>query len=311
MSTIIATPRMTGKQLLQFSKVTAHLIRYPGAFICPAKIHKPKLLTRKETLLTALEKDLSIVRFGDGEMQMTRFAPQREGIHFQKYDPILQERLSSILLQAQSKVLVCYCNAYTLRRDHYVVLDYERNQKDYIRYVSVHRQNDVVVRRRTKMMLMFRYSLASFRSKTSVEILGEATCFFLQHYYEEYTNNILEEIFDLYSKMFRDRRVLIVAPKKPMFSKSFRQLAHSGIIQSPRHIDFLDIPNKDCFDHYDVILGRILSFKSIDAVILQAGPTATVLAWDLATKYGLIAYDVGSLGISMQKAADIHPNLSF
>ena len=304
-------PIMIAKRVLRMSKGAVNILRRPEAIIYPAKIQVPKLLTRNETLSTALERNLSIVRFGDGEMQMTRFAPQGGGIHFQKYDPKLRERLTEILLQTHSKVLVCYCNAYTLYRDHHVVLDYERSQKDYFRYLTIHRQNDVAVRRRTKMMLMFRSMLATFKDKTPLSTLGDATCFFLEHYFEDYVKRSIAAICELYGRMFRNRRVLIVGPERPTFSKSFRQLAHSGIIQSPRHIDFLDIPNRDCFDHYYDILDRILSFQSIDAVIVQAGPTATVLAWDLTTKYGLVAYDVGSLGISLQKAAEIHPGLSF
>jgi len=302
---------MISRQLSRIPQVVTNMLCDPKAIICPNKIQVPKLLTRKDTLLNAFKKTLSIARFGDGEIQMTNFGPERSNIHFQKHDPRLRERLTEILLRAHPNVLVCYYNAYTLYRDHYVVLDYERAQKNYVRYISIHRKNDVAIRRRTKMMLMFRNMLASFRSKTSVKILGDATCFFLQHYFKDYVKKTMQEICDLYSRMFRDRKVLIVAPEKPIFSKSFKQLAHSGIIQSPRHIDFLDIPNKDCFDYYDNILDRILSFKSVDTVILQAGPTATVLAWDLATRHGLIAYDVGSLGISMQKAAEVHPNLIF
>jgi hypothetical protein len=44
----------------------------------------------------------------------------------------------------------------------------------------------------------------------------------------------------------------------------------------------------------------------VEAVFIQAGPTATVLAADLTERKGLLAYDVGSWNISLHKAFLVH-----
>jgi len=101
-----------------------------------------------------------------------------------------------------------------------------------------------------------------------------------------------------------------VAPETPVLGESFRSLVDRGVIRSPKKVDFLSIPERNCFEHYARILEGILKYRHLDAVFLQAGPTATVLASELRAEHGLLAYDVGSLNVSLQKAAAVH-NISF
>jgi len=131
-------------------------------------------------------------------------------------------------------------------------------------------------------------------------------CFF----YTEYRDNKINEILNLYRSFLQGKSILFVCPESPLMGLSFRKLYDTDIVKSMKNVDFIVIPDKNCFSYYDSIMQRILSHISIDAVFIQAGPTATVLVADLMANHGILAYDIGSWNVSLQKAAMIH-NISF
>lgn len=287
-------------------------IDYPTkifGFISPflgfGKLRPLRLLDRRTTLEYALKYNCSIARLGDGEMRMT-FCGSKKDIHFQKFDKTLSERLSNVLTTPVDNLLVCFSNGSIQNTRQYIVTDYERNPNDYIKHISVHKPNDVGILLRKRERHRCRKQLAVVCRKTFLRVLGDATCFIISSFFKEYVENRILEICNLYRRFLQGKRILIVCPDTPMLGVSFRKLVENGVIQSPKQVDFLSVPDHDCFDHYGEILKGILGFRSMDAVFIQAGPTATVLVAELMSQHGLLAYDVGSLNISLQKVATIH-----
>jgi hypothetical protein len=268
----------------------------------------PDLLNREQTLIHALEKGCSISRFGDGELGLAFSGTTSEsrGIHFQKYDRKLSERLTEILMHPDESVLVCFNNAFTLSAQQHMVLDYEPSRKPYQRCLSLHRQDDVGLFRRKGEHRSYKRYLRKLNGMARRPVMGDATCFVLGLFFQEYLKGRIPEICDLYRRFFNGRRVLFVCPDKPLHGASFRHLVKGKVIMSPKEIAFLTVPDRNCFDHYDHILKEILKHERVNTVFIQAGPAATVLAADLAVNHGLTAYDVGSFNISLGKAAERH-----
>jgi hypothetical protein len=265
-----------------------------------------KLLNRKETLEYIARERCSIARFGDGEVALAFY----HGIDFQKADSQLCLRLQQILIEPIQNVLVCFNNDFMMNDEYKVVLDYERTPKDYCRFESVRRLNDIAILSRGAERCLYQRQFASFRKRTKLDRLGDATCFMLCFFYNEYVDGKINEIAELYRSLFSQRNILFVCPESPLMGMSFRKLYDAGIIHSIRNADFITIPEKNCFSYYDKIVKEILSYKLIDAVFIQAGPTATVLVADLMANHGILAYDMGSWNTSLEKASVVH-NICF
>jgi len=269
----------------------------------PSKEHI-EFLNRKQTLEYVLDKGYSLARYGDGEMKLVfpRILDRLRGIYFQKWTRDLRTKLAKNLLEPKPNLLVCVDHEFTHLDEYHVVIDYERSSKTYEKYSSEHKQDDVgVLTRRKERALWLKY-LNNVQKETCINLYGEATCFMLCFFYVEYLNGRLGEIMDLYRRMLARKRVLFVCPKKPLMGQSFEYLCSAGVIKSPKSVDFLFVPERHCFENYPHILDRIHSFKELDAVFVQAGPTAAVLVADLAADNGFIAYDVGSWNVSLEKA---------
>ena len=271
------------------------------------RIKNIQLLNRRETLEYAINNNCSISRLGDGELDIVL---HRKGTYFQRYDERLREKLTNILYIPKSNVLVCLDHEFMCSNKYYVVLDYERSIKKYYRYLSIFKTNDVAILDRKKQKIHLYFKLLLIGNKTEITSYGDATCFMLCFFYQDYLQKKMIEIIELYRKYFAKKKILFVCSDNPTLGVSFRKLYENGIIKSAKSIDFVVIPSKNCFDYYETILKQILSFRNIDAVFIQAGPTATVLVADLTTQYGLLSYDVGSWNVSLQKAADVH-NITF
>ncbi len=274
------------------------------------------LLGGLSTLSYALENHLSIARFGDGELSLAFGANTFRGkvfhtlrhkdIPFQHNSRRLTNMLYKILTQPVDGLLVCLNNNFLKQAYYYMVLDYERASKGYIQRISVHKANDVGVLERKRQQHQYRKWFRLIEKRSSIHIWGEATCFWLSMYYEEYAANKISEVLDLYRQLFNRRHILIVAPHTPLHGPSFKSLVKDKIIKTPKSIHFIEIPNRDCFEYYDDILHAIVKYENLDAVFIQAGPTATALTAELTERYGLVSYDVGSLNVSLYRAAVIH-----
>lgn len=270
-----------------------------------------QLLNKRETLEYVLKNNLSLARIGDGEYSLAFLTglPGYRGIFFQEADSLLAKKLQDIIYEPIDNLLVTYENTFMNTALQYVIIPYERSSKKYKGYVSIHSKNDVAIfhnYQTKRFQLSYIYYFLKILKRSSVSIFGETRCFMACYYWPEFCRNQMAEIFSLYKSFFFGRRVLFVAPDEPMMGDSFRKLVDKKIIKSIKEAFFLSVPNNNCFRQYDVILNDILKFKDLDAVFLQCGPTATVMAAELTKNYGMIAYDVGSFNTSLLKAAQVH-----
>ncbi|MDY6922240.1 MAG: GT-D fold domain-containing glycosyltransferase [Pseudomonadota bacterium] len=92
----------------------------------------------------------------------------------------------------------------------------------------------------------------------------------------------------LFKSIWEDRRVLFVVGKKSRFF--FVEELFGNIIEH----QFVFAPAKNAFAEYETILNNVRQYEKDWLVLIALGPTATVLAFDLAHE-GYHAIDLGQL----------------
>ncbi len=258
-----------------------------------------KRLDRFETLNYLIDNNLSISRFGDGECSI---AFDHKGIHFQEYSDDLKDKLLKVLTTKNDKILVSFNNSFVDESKYRVIVKYGRTGKVYDSFETIKLANDIGILERKNEQIFYKGKFREIRRIFKNPILGDATVFYIGFYYKEYQKANLEIVFELYKRLFKDKRILFVCPENPLMSKSFRTLIEEGVIQSHEDATFYFVPSTNAFSKYKEILESILERQdTFDLVIIQAGPTATVLAHELSTKHNIKAYDVGSLNESIYK----------
>ena len=215
----------------------------------------PKVLSLEDTL-DRLVAGESICRFGDGEFSIILGRKQ----HFQNHSGQLAFRLSEVLSSPEEKNLLIAIPSLELDRE--TTREKEKGRK--YRFWS-------------------RFWMRSWR--------------FLKDYFtqSEYGNafvsrlNVFQEVpLDKIKAIWENRDVVFIVPPNGRFKFDDRLF---GNIKSA---EFVDVPPVDAFEHYDEILDETLKRDKDKLYYIAAGPTATVLAYDLY-RSGRQALDLGHL----------------
>lgn len=255
------------------------------------------LLSRIDTLHIIAKSEVSISRFGDGELIM---ALLERGISFQQKNRELSARLKQILYEKDSRLLVCMNNEFMRDEEIFWVLQYERSSKKYNSFESWLEANDIGILSRKKEFAFYNECYRILFGRKSSPIFGDATLFMLGLYADEYRQCRLEMVKDLMRSLFKGKRLLIAAPESPLMSPSFRELEPKLLAAGTTAASYIDIPEKDAFTYYQEIKSKILNSTNFDAVWIQAGPAASILAHDLATNHDILSYDIGSFNTTLK-----------
>ncbi|MDC0957059.1 GT-D fold domain-containing glycosyltransferase [Flavobacteriaceae bacterium] len=256
-----------------------------------------KLLTKIETLELIVNENISVSRFGDGELIL---ALEERDIPFQGYSQKIRDKLLSILKNTDPNILICYNNNFSNSKKYFVVKKYERSKKKYIKSITVKLENDIGILFREDEQVFYKQNLKYIKSHSKLKILGEATVFFLDRYFKEYKSDKIKYVQRLYTELFRDKNILIVSPKSPLLAPSFQFLVEKKIIKSFKSCSFIEINPKNAFSHFDHTLETLQSkILNVDVVIIQGGAFATILSYEITKLYQKQALDVGSLNISL------------
>ena len=257
----------------------------------------PNLLSRIDTLQMITESDVSISRFGDGELMM---ALLERGISFQEKNRELSNRLKQILIEKDSRILVCMNNEFMRYEQIAWVLQYERSAKEYHRFESWKEPKDIGILSRKNECAFYNECYRILFGNKKPSVFGDATLFMIGLYTEEYKKEQMERVFELFVKLFKKKRLLIAASRTPLMAPSFRELGPKLLAAGASGISHIDIPEKDAFNYYDEIKSKILNSSNFDAVWIQAGPAATVMVHDLTVNHSILSYDIGSFNTTLK-----------
>lgn len=243
-----------------FLKYLIHLIKYQNI----NRNIMINVIGTKETL-RQLEKNGSIIRFGDGEFQLINGL----GIEFQKYDEQLSERLHEILKCGHPQ------------EDQLIAIPYELiSLRDY-----------------TYKSRCFWCGYWAENAKNIIPHLNLDSHYFDSQVTRIYINRKRKEDFILYlqqwKRIWQDKRVLIVEGEKSRFGVG------NDLLSNAVKIERILCPAIDAFEFYKEILDEIKKHYSGQLIFCVLGPTATVLAYDLSCQ-GIRCLDMGNLDMEYE-----------
>lgn len=215
----------------------------------------PIIKDTKETIDYIINNKASIVRYGDGELGFVR--KNNYKLDFQRPSNQLSYRLKEILKSSDKRILIClppFKSEYNNSKN--ICCGYSFWEIYWFQYFN-----------KLKQYFNNKVYYNAFISRLDV-----------------FVENDVNKI----KKIWKDREVVFVYGKNGRFDKNcilFDNIKNSKEIR---------IPAIDAFDEYDEILNNCLKMKEDSLFIIAAGPTATVLAYDLAKK-GYQALDLGHL----------------
>lgn len=225
--------------------------------------HNSKIYIRSsnDLLQKIIAKECSLCRFGDGEFELIR---GKKRSFFQQVNQELSFRLGEVLKSKEENTIIAIANNFGN------LACYTEEAADAIReYLSEGTRAEIM------------------------DLLDEQ-----RTYYDAYVSRPYmiykdkahaKKIFTLFKKVWNNRRLLIVE------GSYTRTGVGNDLFFGADSVRRIICPNTNAFDYYERILKTVLrNIHEGDLVLIALGPTATVLAFDLA-KQGIQALDIGQL----------------
>lgn len=220
---------------------------------------RPKVMLIDATIQHILDHQSSVSRFGDGELMIIL----GHSIGFQSFDIKLQKRLQKILKNKEnSHLIVTVPDIFTQEK---LALRTDENQKFWRKHLTKHRKDWYRYMDRSKIY----YNTAISR-----------------FYYPVKDKNQSILYADLLKKIWQNKELLIVEGE-------FSRLGiGNDLFKNSSSLQRIICPAKNAFDNYDQILTETKKLSNNKLILIALGPTATVLAADLAAE-GFWAIDIG------------------
>lgn len=240
-------------------------LRYPAA---QARVKRYAVMSIEDTIdLLLSNPQLSLARYGDGELEMTRY----KNIGFQPFDPKLSARLKALLQQdpqANPDCLICLPDAFRTTRNMRsgAALFWFFHKAFYFKHYEVLLNNH------------YRYG------NTSVT----------RPYHDYKGKQLSRTIFDKFKQLYQDRRILIVE------GSGTRLGLGNDLLAGAREVKRVTTLNRNAFSVYDQLFDAVLANAvNFDLVLISLGPTATLLAYDLSQR-GIRCIDSGHVDIEYE-----------
>ena len=218
----------------------------------------PKIKTVDESIDDILKHHFSVARFGDGEFQLM----SGNGIPLQRFDPILQQRLTQVFKSNDDKLKIAIVRAMWFNKSNLVDLT-----KHFWR----------------KMGPQFRKTILPYLNTNQVYLAAEMTLA-----YTAFKDYDFRMYFDKLRKIWDKRDIVIVCG-----TSVFDKITHN-IFDNSKSIEYVYAKSVDAFDEYEILKNKIVTLPKDKIIILILGPTAKVLAYDLS-KAGFQALDMGHI----------------
>ncbi len=221
----------------------------------------PQILSAKLCLEEIINHRYSLCRFGDGEFNIMLESGKP---WFQSYDKVLKKRLKEVLNNKNKRILI------GIAQNFQHLDDYTEAAADEIRLYMEGEKREAIL-----------------------GLLGRETIYYdayVTRPYMIYRNKEYgKEIFQMFQKIWKNRHLLIVEGRYARFGVG------NDLLQGAEIIRRILCPATNAWNRYDEILGEVLRNVTKDCVVcISLGPTATILAYDLALQ-GIQAIDIGQL----------------
>lgn len=232
--------------------------RYFVTALSPKVKFSINVISKEDTLAYIIQNQSSVVRFGDGEVQLMCGG----GLDFQVYDQALADRLTEILsVPSSERFVVCVPDVFhSLGRYRLpVILWWEYHLKKYQKF---------------------------YRNKFTSDWYGSA---FISRPYIDWTKKERNgQYFKSLKKVWDQKDILIVEGR---YSRSG---VGNDLFANARSLKRIICPSGNAFCKYEIILQSVKKFGKSRLILAMLGPTAKVLCYDLFCS-GYRAIDLGHI----------------
>ncbi len=235
--------------------VIAFVLYYFNIYLRPNR-KRPKVLSVNETIDLIIEKNLSVIRFGDGEISLIDWLD----LGFQEYNQNLAERLEKII-KADEKGLLITVPGMWERQDW---------QEDYAYKFGVH--------------YLYRYGHIWKSLLSNDRVYGDTgmTRFYLATKDKSNCAPIFKKLFYIWE----GKDVVLIEGEKSRLGVG------NDMFNKVKSLQRILCPPENAFDKYDAIKNEAVKVGKDKLILLSLGPTAKVLAYDLF----LLGYRVIDIG---------------
>ena len=224
----------------------------------------PNVISLQETLYELINTDKSISRYGDGEFDLI-FG---KDLPFQTYSEDLALRLKEILHSNNSNLIVA-------------IPDIFNSLEKYTEYDKFFWRKYIVYNR-DRINRLLDFNKKYYDTEVSRPYMGIKDKSGCKKYFEDF------------KKVYADKDIIFVE------GEASRLGYKNDLFSGARSIKRIICPAKNAFDKYDEILETCKKFASENTLfIIALGPTATVLAFDLANA-GYRALDLGHIDVEYE-----------
>lgn len=221
------------------------------------------VLSIQETIEFILESDISISRFGDGEIRLI----SGESIEFQEYSEEISLLLKKVLESDNNKFKVCVVDFFD-RLNQYNKSEQYFWKKHLFSYYKVWQKNLTKERKYFNAYITRPYM--PFISK-------------------EFSKNTFIE----FKKLWDNKHVLVVEGELTRFG------VVNDLLNNAASVVRILCPKVNAFKKLDEIKNVIKSIYNGHLILLALGPTATILSFQLSN-FGMRCIDIGHLDIEYE-----------
>lgn len=233
-------------------------------FIYRRLVQAPKVASLEDSVNYIIQTHCSVSRLGDGEIKLV--AGKKLG--FQDENSILQEKMIEVLSKPIENHIVCLPDIF----NDLTIYDSD-SQKHWKKHLAFYRR------------YWYRYinKQANFYNA------------FISRCYMMYQNpSMSSRMFELLKQIWQNRDVIIIEGEQSRLG------VNNDLFNNTKSIKRILTPNRNAFNYYQLILDKVTQYDKQEYLILLAlGPTATVMAYDLA-KLGYQAIDIGHVDIEYE-----------
>ena len=216
------------------------------------------VLSIDQSLNYLLEKGASVVRFGDGEMDLIA----GRGIVYQEYDPELSARLREIMsMESDERLMVCLSDVFT---------GLERYSIDAQNFWKVH----------------LYYHLADYQEICRAPWYGST--FISRPYIDLEDKTPSAGYFAKLKQLWQDKDLLIVE------GLTSRSGVGNDLFAGARSIKRIICPSRNAYSKLEAIKQAVREHADNRLILTMLGPTAKVLVYDLVQE-GYRALDIGHI----------------
>lgn len=241
-------------------------IRHMVILIIKSKLKKiPKVIDDISTSDMISHGKNSVCRFGDGEIDLI----YGKDLKFQKYNKEISTRLKEILYSNDDNIMICIPNVFSYKGLKPLT---KESRSFWIYHV------------------LDRYEMwEKYLNKKKIYYDASVS----RPYIRNRDKRKAEIIFSNLKRLWDNNDILIVEGKKSRLGVG------NDLFDNVRSIQRILCPAKNAYQVYDEILAQTNKYSEGKLIIIALGPTATVLAYDLA-KYGKLAVDLGHIDLEYE-----------